>query len=475
MAQPQNYSASVFMLEIEGKPAGLLRAVGGGEPFAAVTTETDTEGVVRKRLDPVQYVPISISFGISMAQELYQWMADFLNRKSSTRSGAIVFCDYQFKEQSRLVFDKARISELTFPALDRATKEPALFTLVLQPEATRISFSSAGSTVSGIRAKASKAWTSDNYLLKIDGLEAAAGKVTVIDAITVKQTVSTGERGESPNALTIPDLTLTINQNQAKPFYDYFEQFALKGNSQDERNGTLEFLDKTGKTTLFVLELSHVGIFKIQNLRLVAGVAVNSRVTIALYCEEMRLKTGVEAIGSDQIPPPPIPLPTPSTNPTNTQLSETILGIIGGTIRGEEAIRAALGAAALQQTTSKDAEAASALVARRLLETTRAVKPDTSLPIRDDGSLLGERWATERATLAELEQVAALAEGEWTAIRLENEHSLIAQLREEGVISADASEALDLERDSFVEGLVAGAARVLRSAAPHLNGLPTQK
>ena len=48
-------------------------------------------------------------------------------------------------------------------------------------------------------------------------------------------------------------------------------------------------------------------------------------------------------------------------------------------------------------------------------------------------------------------------------------------LREAGVISADASDALDLERDSFVEGVVAGASRVLRNAAPHLNVPPTQK
>jgi hypothetical protein len=109
-----------------------------------------------------------------------------------------------------------------------------------------------------------------------------------------------------------------------------------------------------------------------------------------------------------------------------------------------------------------------------LLETARAVKPGPSVPLRDDGSLLGERWATERATLDELEQVAALDEGEWTAIRLENEHSLIAELREAGVISDGASDALDLERDSFVEGVVAGASRVLRNAAPHLNVPPTQ-
>ncbi len=402
-------------------------------------------------------------------------MADFLNRKGPAKNGAIIFCDYNLKEQSRLVFDNARITELTFPALALASKEGANFTLTIQPEATRNSFSSAGTSISRFASRTARLWLSGNFLLKVKELETAAARVKVIDALTVKQALIKGDRVVSPGVLTIPDLLLTIDKSQAKPFYDYCEQFVVNGNPNDERKGTLEFLDKNLKTSLFTLELSNLGIFRIEDLRVVAGVGVNARVSIALYCEDMRLETAAESIGEFQNPPPPPPPPAPGSDTEKMLLSETILRIIGGRIRGEESIRAALGAAALQQTTNSDVEAQSALVARRLLETARAVKPGPSVPLRDEGSLLGERWATERATLDELKQVAALDEGEWTAIRLENEHSLIAQLREAGVISDGASDALDLERDSFVEGVVAGASRVLRNAAPHLNVPSTQE
>jgi len=471
----RGYSSCMFMLEIEGKSAGFLKGVEGGGPFAAVTTETDTNGVARKRLDPVQYKPISMSFGTGMTQELYLWMTDFLSRKSSAKEAAIVFCDYTLKEQSRLIIHNARITELTFPALELGSKDSAYFTLTVQPEVTSTSFSSAGSSISGFGAKAKSSWSRGNFLLTIKGLEAAAAKVRVIGALTVKQALTKEDRVVSPGVLTTPDLVLTIPKNQARPFYDYCEQFVVNGNPNDERNGTLEFRDKNSKTSLFTLVLSNLGIFSIEELRLVNGVEVISSVNIALYCEEMRLKTAAEPIGAVHDPALPVPPPTPPIPKPNIQLSETILGIIGGRIRGEESIRAALGAAALQQTTNSDVEAESALVARRLLETARAVKAGPSVPLRDDGSLLGDRWATERATLDELEQVAALDEGEWTAIRLESEHSLIALLREAGVISADAGDALDLERDSFVEGVVAGASRVLRNAAPHLNVPQTQK
>ena len=176
----------------------------------------------------------------------------------------------------------------------------------------------------------------------------------MIDAITVKQTLTKGDGGVSPDVLTIPDLELTIPKNQAKPFYDYFEQFVVTGNPNDERRGTLEFRDRNSKTSLFTLELSNLGIFRIEELRLVAGVEVISSVNIALYCEEMRLKTAAESIGAVQTPAPPALPPTPPITTTNIQLSETILGIIGGRIRGEDSIRAALVAAALPEATNSD-------------------------------------------------------------------------------------------------------------------------
>jgi hypothetical protein len=94
--------------------------------------------------------------------------------------------------------------------------------------------------------------------------------------------------------------------------------------------------------------------------------------------------------------------------------------------------------------------------------------------MRDDGALIGEKWAAEKATLEELEQVVLLEDGEWTAISLESEHSLIAQLLEVGVIPAGGDGPIDLERDTFVEGIVAGASRVLRRVAPHLSRPPSQ-
>jgi hypothetical protein len=45
---------------------------------------------------------------------------------------------------------------------------------------------------------------------------------------------------------------------------------------------------------------------------------------------------------------------------------------------------------------------------------------------------------------------------------------LIVHLQEAGLIPNGASGAFELQRDDLVEGVIAGAANVLRQAAPHL-------
>jgi hypothetical protein len=461
----KSYSSGIFMLEIDGKTAGPLRSVEGGAPFAEVVSDPLADGITPKHVGPVEYAPVTVTFGAGMSKTLYGWMADFLGRKASLKSGAISFGDFRSNEKWRLVFDKARITELRFPALVGGSKDAAFFTLTIQPETTRTDFDSVGTAIPNFAPKTRKEWRTTDFILKIDGLEDASTKASAIDEIVIKQAVTKTDRGFSPEVLVIPDLTFTIPEVKARAFYDYFETFVLKNNN-DERNGKLEFLDRSLQRDLFVLDFLHLGIFKIQNVRVVNEAQVVAKVNVSFYCEAMTLTTANETLGS-VIPPPPARGPTVGTD-TKT-LAGALAAIISGGLSGDTAIRSALRIAVLQQSTASDREANSALVASRLLETVSPAKPSLSVPTREEGYSLGEQWATQRATLDELKQIAELEPSEWSAIRLESGHSLIAEMREAGVIPAGVDDALDLERDSFVEGIVAGASVVLRNAAPHLN------
>jgi hypothetical protein len=423
-----------------------------------VNEPVDANGVIRKHVGPAEFAPIRMSCGIGMNNSVYQWLAEFLNRGRTTKDGAIVFCDYNFKEQSRLQFNNALITELAFPALDASAKDVATLTFTIQPERTRFSKTSSGANVPGFGAQTPNKWLSSNFQLRIDEAETAYGRVNKIDAIVVKQPPPTG-LGLTAPPLEIPNIIFTLLANDAKEVSDWFEDFVLKGNNgpDKERGGRLQFLDISKKTALFSLKLSNLGIVRIGQERSEDHARVTGRVPVELYCEQMELSNAKEATGS-AVPKKDSPADDNNTKDMNKSLAEALLRIMGGRIRTEEL------------TNSTDT-AQSELIARRLVETARPVVVGPSIPQRDDGMSIGKRWATEKATLDELQQVAALESGEWTAIKLESEHSLIAQLSEAGVIPPGGDGPLDLDRDEFVEGIVAGAARVLRSAAPQLSVL----
>jgi hypothetical protein len=378
-----------------------------------------------------------------------------------------VFCDYNFKEQSRLQFNNALITELAFPALDASVQEIASLTFTIQPQRTLFSNTSSGANVPGFAAQAAKKWLRSKFLLRIDGAEAACASVNKIDAIVVKQPLPTGPGVPAP-PLEIPNITFTLRSLDAKEVSDWFEDFVLKGNNGQgkERAGRLEFLDASLKTTLFNLKLSNLGIVRIGQERSEDQAQVIARVTVEVYCEQMEFSNAKEATGSAV--PKNEPPPDHIKEDVNKLLTDALIGIMGDRFRTGDALRDVRMVGSPELLNSTDT-AQSELIARRLAETVQPVVVGPSIPQRDDGMLIGKRWATETATLDELQQIAALEAGEWTAIKLENEHSLIAQLGEAGVLPPGGDGPLDLERDDFGEGIVAGASQVLRSAAPQLN------
>jgi hypothetical protein len=168
----RGYTAGRFVLELEEKTAGFLLSVEGGEAFADVVNEpVGPDGIVRKHPGSVAFSPIVTTFGVGMTKSLYDWMADLLTGKVKPKNGAIIFLDFDYKEQSRVAFDNAVLTEIALPAVDTASRDAAHFSLTLQPEATRRSTASSGAKSSTIGTKSQKKWNASNCRLKIAGLE----------------------------------------------------------------------------------------------------------------------------------------------------------------------------------------------------------------------------------------------------------------------------------------------------------------
>jgi hypothetical protein len=235
----------------------------------------------------------------------------------------------------------------------------------------------------------------------------------------------------------------------------------------------LEFLDATLKTTLFTLSMINLGIVRVRRERTVSGAEVIARVNVECYCEEMTFVAGEESVGSDAPAAAPSSSAPDGTAPPATgsplvSLTDTLVGIISGRIKGEDATRAALEIARSPTLLTPSTAAVSEIVARRLLTTIQVPDPAPPVPKRADGTAIGEKWATGRATLEELKNVAALESSDWSALRLDVDHTLIAELRVAGLVPASENGPIELERNDFVEGIVAGASGVMRNAEPHL-------
>jgi len=469
----QHYSAGKFMLELEGQAAGYIHSVEGGEPFASVVAEAaDAKGVVRKSPGPLAYEPIRLSFGSGMGVTVYQWMADMLTGSQTAKNGAIVFLNYNGSEQSRLEFAKGLITEITFPALDAASKDQARFVLTLRPATTNVSKASAGAKGPSASTKKQKNWSGANFRLKLDGL--STSNVIKIDAITVTQAVTGELDSVILQPVDIPNVVFAVREVDAKEVSDWFDDFIIKGNSSKERNGTLEFLETNLKDTLFALTLSNVGIIRIHRERSEQGAEVIARVRVTSYCEAMTFNSTDDAVTAAAATTGGAPeaAPGPAGGGASDAVSSAGTALAGAFLAAVDRI----------DRTGRSLTNASSngliepeLIAQRLRAAARSKSSGASaLSKFDEGMLIGGRWATDTATLEELEQIAALESGEWTAIRLESGHSLITQLTQDGVVPVDDDGPLELERDRFVEGIVAGSSQVLRRAAPHLGQGPQQ-
>lgn len=282
------YVAGKFALELDGQAAGIGYGIEGGPAVGEVaTTVMAPNQFPTKHLANLRYEPIMVEFGSGMSKAWYDWISATLDMKVQPRNGAVLSLDFNNVEQSRLNFMNALITEITFPALDAASKDAARMTVKLAPGATQQKTGSkavVGGTLS--TTKTTKQWLPSAFRLRIQGLEQAAQRVNKIEALTIKFKVASVKE---PGGIEIPNLVITLPEVHAGPFYQWHEDFVIKGNNgpDRERPGVLEWLAPDFKTVLGSLQFFNLGIFKIAPDKLEAATETIRRVKVEMYCERM--------------------------------------------------------------------------------------------------------------------------------------------------------------------------------------------
>lgn len=452
MASSQRgYTTGRFMVELDGTPAGFVESVEGGDIFSDVVVEkVGADGIAHKHLAGVRFDDLALVAGANMSTSFLEWIASALDRKHTRKDGAISFQDYTGSEKERLAWQNGLVSEIGFPAVDASSKDSAHLTVTVRPELTQHKKGSGLKSQVKTETKQGK-WLASNFRLTIDGVDCT--RVRRVDGLTVVQTAPPDAIGEThveveSSTLQIPDVVVTVAESHAGDFLSWHDDFVVKGNNGEdqEKEGKLEFLSANRQDVLFTLSLHGLGIFRTARVKETAGAAAVATVEAHMYCESMSFS---------------FPKASADAQPTTTPTSASEPAVV---------LAAALRDILVPRLAPAQAHSAD-LVAARLRATVENGDPATVDGSRsgDRGRKLGGAWARERATLEELEQVAATRASDWNVLALDDGHSLLAYLQEAGVVPERHDGPLTLERDAFVDELVEGAADVYEEVRPHLD------
>lgn len=293
-AAERNFTGGLLNLIIDGQQAGPLRFASGGAVSGEVVLEKiGDDGVIKKHLAALAFGEFDFQLGFPVSKPLMAEIDSMMQMTFDRFNGSVQTADFTRKVVSERRFTNALVTEVGFPALDAASKDPVSLTVKISPET--IHRVKAGGTLPKSSPNVKQPLLS-NFKLLIDGLDCK--KVTRIEAFAVKLAVQkviiTEPRPSAlePLFLEIPDLKITLLESGAQTWFDWFEDFVVNGKNADprERNGTLSLLTPDLKTALATISFSHLGIFELEPTDDPTSKDTIRKVTAQLYCEQMKFK-----------------------------------------------------------------------------------------------------------------------------------------------------------------------------------------
>jgi phage tail-like protein len=293
-AANRSYATGSFGIELDGLSAGWVQSAEGGHATGDVVTEKiGPDRVVHKHLAGVKYEDITVNCGAGMSKGFFEWIKASFDLKASRQNGAVVMTSPSGQAESRLEFYNSLITEVGFPALDASSKEACALTIKFAPEFTRYAKGSGKVEPKIATRAAQRPWLRSNFRLQIAGLDCT--KVNKIDGLTVRTVLVQLQVGDQRSYekelshLEVPNLVVTLPDAAAQSFYDWHEDFVIKGNNNKsrEKSGTLEFLAPNLQDVLFKLSLSNLGIFSLKSVPSGTSTATIRQVQAEMYCEQI--------------------------------------------------------------------------------------------------------------------------------------------------------------------------------------------
>jgi hypothetical protein len=296
MTNTESFVGSRFGFFVDGSTfLGFVRSVSGGAIKGEVAVR-QTRSVQKKRIRNVIYEPFTIEVGMGMSGDFYNWIQASFDKGYIIKNGELVVCDFDYSIMSIREFQDAHISEVTIPALDGRSKEPAYMTVKFNPGKIRYK-SSTRLPIQVDAGPATKKWMASNFRIELGDLP--CDHVVKIDSFTVKQKIKKDKSGVArrskkyPSIIEVPNLKLSISMADIQPWEQWYHSFIVGGKREDVLNGAITFLGPDLKDELARFDLQNVGIISMKLAKQEANKEEVARFEVELYVEQMKFSYNI--------------------------------------------------------------------------------------------------------------------------------------------------------------------------------------
>jgi hypothetical protein len=296
MADP-SFAGGRFAIMLEGAGfLGFVKKLSGGLIKGELAEHQLGPGNVRKKhIASISYEDITVDVGMGMAPGFYEWIQAAFDSEHISKNGEIHACDFDLRSMSIREFRDAHISEVTIPALDGSSKDPAYMTVKLSPGEIEYRPGTGGRIAGEVR-RPRKKWRCSNFRFELGDLPCR--RVARIDSFAWKMGVIKDEVGafriptKHPARIEVPNLRVTVSMADLKPWEDWHRSFVIEGNCGEdaELDGAITFLGRDPGEELARIDLINVGILSLDTWGRQADKEEVSRFIVELYVEEMRFE-----------------------------------------------------------------------------------------------------------------------------------------------------------------------------------------
>jgi hypothetical protein len=284
------FASTCYAIGLDSVNCGIIAGVSGGAVSATVTRSIADEGkFISKHLGNPVFEDLILECPMNLNKVFFDWIAAAWTGTPVPKDATITLGDVNLNAIGARKFVQCLIKEVTIPTLDTGSRAAAHLRVKVCP--TRIEDLKPGGKIDAGSSRSKSVLTAGGFKLDIEGLSDACAWVTRIDGFTVAQNFVTasedGAASEVPSGpIDFPNLKLTLPENHAQPFKDWFQHMVIEGKRAGEKNGSLKLVAANRQTLLGTVKLNKMGIVRIAHDD-AAPDRGQRRLTVELYCDQM--------------------------------------------------------------------------------------------------------------------------------------------------------------------------------------------